>query len=143
MEDDVSSQQQVLTFCHLCPGRCSRKATVENGKIIDFDRDLESGFFTEWCPPKKGAAVPEILNHPDRIKYPLRRKGAKGAGQWERISWDEALDTIAQRFSKIKEEDGPECVAFGLGEVKGLEFAFAQRFASVFGTPNVVTPGSI
>ena len=139
----MNSQHQVLTFCHLCPGRCSRKATVENGKLIDFDRDLESGFPTEWCPPKKGAAVPEIFDHPDRLKYPLKRKGAKGSGQLERISWDEALDTIARRFSKIKEEDGPECVAFGLGEVKGLEFAFAQRFASVFGTPNVVTPGSI
>jgi anaerobic selenocysteine-containing dehydrogenase len=139
----MNSRQETLTFCHLCSGRCSRKATVENGKLIDWDRDLESGFPTEWCPVKKGASVVEILNHPDRLKYPQKRVGKKGGGEWQRISWDEALDTIAERFGKIKEEFGPESVALGLGEVKGMEFAFAQRFASVFGTPNIVTPGSI
>jgi anaerobic selenocysteine-containing dehydrogenase len=98
---------------------------------------------TEWCPVKKGASVVEILNHPDRLKYPQKRVGKKGGGEWERISWDEALDTIAGKFKQIKDELGPESVAFGLGEVKGMEFAFAQRFASVFGTPNIVTPASI
>ncbi len=139
----MDSRRETLTFCHLCSVRCSRKATIENGKLIDWDRDLESGFPTEWCPVKKGASVVEILNHPDRLRYPQKRVGKKGGGEWKRISWDEALDTIAERFRKIKEENGPESVAFGLGEVKGMEFAFAQRFASVFGTPNIVTPGSI
>lgn len=139
----MNSRQEVLTFCHLCSGRCSRKATIEDGKVVDWDRDLESGLPTEWCPTKKGASVPEILNHPDRLQYPLKRVGNKGEGRWERISWNEALDTIAEKFRKIKEELGPESVAFGLGEVKGMEFAFAQRFASVFGTPNLVTPASI
>jgi anaerobic selenocysteine-containing dehydrogenase len=139
----MNARQEILTFCHLCSGRCSRKATVENGKLVDWDRDLESGLPTEWCPVKKGASVVEISNHPDRLKYPLRRKGAKGAGQWERISWDAAIDTIADRFQKIKDEHGAESVALGLGEVRGMEFAFCQRFASVFGTPNIVTPGSI
>ncbi len=139
----MDSRRETLTFCHLCSGRCSRKATIEDGKLIDWDRDLESGFPTEWCPVKKGASVVEILNHPDRLRYPQKRVGKKGGGEWKRISWDEALDTIAERFRKIKEENGPESVAFGLGEVKGMEFAFAQRFASVFGTPNIVTPGSI
>ncbi len=139
----MNSRHETVTFCHLCSGRCSRKATIENGKLVDWDRDLTSGFPTEWCPVKKGASVVEILNHPDRLKYPQKRVGKKGGGEWKRISWDEALDTIAEKFRTIKEESGPECVALGLGEVKGMEFAFAQRFASVFGTPNVVTPGSI
>ena len=139
----MTARKELYTFCHLCSGRCSRKATVENGKIVDWDRDLESGFPTEWCPTKKGASVVEIANHPDRLTHPLKRAGEKGAGQWKRISWDEALDTIAGTFARIRDEHGAESVAFGLGEVKGMEFAFAQRFASVFGTPNVVTPGSI
>lgn len=66
----------------------------------------------------------------------------KGEGKWERISWDEALDTIAEKFGEYKRSFGPESVALCLGEPKGLEFAFAQRFASVFGTPNVATPGA-
>jgi anaerobic selenocysteine-containing dehydrogenase len=92
---------------------------------------------------KKGSFVIEILNHPDRLKYPQKRVGAKGEGKWERISWDEALDTIAAKFKEIKEKYGPEYVAFGLGEPKGMEFAFAQRFATAFGTPNVATPSHI
>jgi anaerobic selenocysteine-containing dehydrogenase len=139
----MKSRKEFLTFCHLCCGRCSRKARVEDGRVVDWDLDLESGLPTEWCPKKRGSYVPEILNHPDRLKYPQKRVGGKGEGRWERISWDEALDTIAGKFKEIKEKFGPEYVAFGLGEPKGMEFAFAQRFASVFGTPNLATPSHI
>jgi anaerobic selenocysteine-containing dehydrogenase len=139
----MEARKQFFTFCHLCPGRCSRKVTVEAGKIIDWDRDVESGLPNEWCPTKKGSFVKDILTHPDRLKYPQKRVGPRGEGRWQRISWDEALDTIAERFKDIKEKYGPECVALGLGEPKGMEFAFAQRFATAFGTPNVVTPAHI
>jgi anaerobic selenocysteine-containing dehydrogenase len=115
---------------------------VEDGKVVDIVPDKESGLPNELCPVKKGRfSIPEVLHHPDRLKYPQKRVGARGKGKWERISWNEALDTIAQKLLTLKEAYGPESVAFGLGEPKGLEFAFAQRLATVFGTPNVVTPG--
>ncbi|MBI5444637.1 MAG: molybdopterin-dependent oxidoreductase [Deltaproteobacteria bacterium] len=136
------SQQEFFTFCHVCPGHCSVKATVEDGRVVDISPDKESGLPNELCPVKKGRfSIPEVLHHPDRLKYPLRRVGARGEGKWERISWEEALDTISGKLLELKAAHGPESVAFGLGEPKGLEFAFAQRLASVFGTPNVVTPG--
>lgn len=135
-------QQEFFTFCHVCPGHCAVKATLEDGKVVDIAPDRESGLPNELCPVKKGRlSIPEVLNHPDRLKYPQKRIGARGEGKWERISWDEALDTIAGKLAEVREKYGPESVAFGLGEPKGLEFAFAQRFATVFGTPNVVTPG--
>jgi anaerobic selenocysteine-containing dehydrogenase len=135
-------QQEFFTFCHVCPGHCAVKATVEDGRVVDIVPDRESGLPNELCPVKKGRlSIPEVLSHPDRLKYPLKRKGERGKGQWERISWDEALDTIAEKLLECKEQYGPESVAWGLGEPKGLEFAFAQRFATAFGTPNVVTPG--
>lgn len=136
-------REGIFTFCHLCPGRCSRKATLEAEKLVDWDRDLESGLPTEWCPMKKGSFVIEILNHPDRLKYPQKRVGPRGEGKWERISWDEALDDIAAKLKEVKGKYGPESVAFGLGEPKGMEFAFAQRFATAFGTPNVATPSHL
>ncbi len=139
----MKSREEFLTFCHLCCGRCSRKVTVEDGKIVEWDLDRVSGLPTEWCPMKKGSYVPEILSHPDRLKYPQKRVGRKGEGKWQRISWDEALDTIAAKFTEIKEKYGPEYVAFGLGEPKGMEFAFAQRFGTAFGTPNLATPSHI
>ncbi len=134
--------QEVFTFCHLCCGHCSVKAIVEDGKVVDMEPDMESGFSSEQCPLKKGRhAIPEVLYHQERLIYPQKRIGPKGEGKWQRISWDEALDTIAGQFKHIKEKFGPTAIAFGLGEPKGMEFAFAQRFATAFGTPNVVTPG--
>jgi thiosulfate reductase/polysulfide reductase chain A len=133
--------REYLTFCHVCPGHCSRKFTVEDGKITKVDRDLESGLPNEWCTYTRGRIVPEVNTHPERLKYPQKRVGAKGSGKWQRVSWDEALDTIAEKLNSYKKEYGPESVGFCLGEPKGLEFAFAQRFASAFGTPNVATPG--
>jgi len=135
-------QQEFFTFCHVCPGHCAVKAIVEEGKVIDIVPDRESNLPNEQCPVKKGRlSIPEVLEHHDRLKYPLKRVGERGEGRWERITWDEALDTIASRLLEFKEKYGPESVAWGLGEPKGLEFAFAQRFATAFGTPNVVTPG--
>lgn len=137
----MKGPKDYVTFCHVCPGHCSRKYTVEDGKITKVDRDLESGLASEWCTYTRGRIVPEVCSHQDRLKYPQKRVGAKGSGKWERISWDEALDTIAEKLNSIKKEYGPESVGFCLGEPKGLEFAFAERFASAFGTPNVATPG--
>ena len=138
----LSARQEYLTFCHLCCGHCAVKVTVADNVIVDMAPDFESGLSNEQCVFKKGRlSIPEIHSHPDRLLHPLKRVGARGEGKWERISWEEALDTIADKFRAIREESGPEYVTFALGEPHGLEFAFAQRFASVFGSPNVTTPG--
>ena len=129
------------TFCRLCFDRCSLKAAVEDGRLLQIAADKESGLKSTPCA--KGLSLPEILNHPGRLKYPQKRKGARGEGEWQQISWDEALDTIAKELKELKGKFGPESIAFGLGDPKGLELAFVQRFASVLGTPNVATPGHL
>jgi anaerobic selenocysteine-containing dehydrogenase len=63
----------------------------------------------------KGLASIENLYHPDRLKYPLKRIGKGGEGKWERTSWDEALDRIAQKLLEIKKEYGIESLAVGIG----------------------------
>jgi len=83
----------------------------------------------------------EVCSHPDRLKYPQKRVGARGEGKWQRISWDEALDMVARKLKDLKEKHGPESLAMCLGEPHQLEYAFGQRFATYFGTPNVATPG--
>jgi len=136
-------QEVIYTFCPICAGHCSAKVTVEDGKIVKWEPDYDSGLPHEPCPPFKGVANAEIATHPNRLKYPMRRVGTRGEGKWERISWVEALDTIANKMTDLKKAYGPESVAFCLGEPKALEFAFAQRLAGVFGTPNVVTPSHL
>ena len=138
----MTTQTDRITFCHVCPSHCSRKITMQDGKIIHVDMERESGFPTEWCTFTRGRILPEVCGHSDRLKYPQKRVGARGEGRWARISWDEALDTIAGRLSSYKDQFGPESVAICLGEPQGMETAFAHRFASTFGTPNVATPGN-
>src|SRR5512136_163977 len=74
-------EQELHTFCHLCPGRCARKAIVRDGKLVSMEQDWESGLPTEFCPMTKGAAIPEICHHPARLAYPQKRVGAKGEGR--------------------------------------------------------------
>jgi len=88
----------------------------------------------------KGLASPEIANHPDRLEYPLRRKGKRGAGEWERITWEEAIDGIASRLDAIRKETGPESIALGQGTGRH-HYMHTVRFANALGTPNWYEPG--
>jgi len=145
MKTEPKTREEALTFCYMCAEgfACSRKVTLEDGKIVKVGLDTESGLPTEWCPSTKGQCTPEIYYHPNRLKYPQKRVGARGEGKWERISWDEALDTIGEKLNAIKTDYGPEQVAMVLGEPKGVEIHMGYRFATVFGTPNVSTPGNV
>jgi anaerobic selenocysteine-containing dehydrogenase len=53
----------------------------------------------------------DLVYHPDRLTYPMRRDGERGSGRWRRISWDEALDEIAGRLAEIKRDHGTEAIA--------------------------------
>jgi anaerobic selenocysteine-containing dehydrogenase len=81
-----------------------------------------------------------LAYHPDRLTYPVRRAGPKASGKWERISWDEALDTIAERMMHYKEKTGAESIIMGYGTGRENE-AVIYRFANLLGTPNVLTAG--
>lgn len=138
----MKDQKQLKTFCRTCFGRCSLITTVEDRKVTRVASDNEAPIGRDGLCVK-GAALPKILNHPDRLRYPLKRRGQRGTLEWLQISWDEALDTVASKLTELREKFGSESVAIGTGDPKGLELAFAQRFASAWGTPNITTPGHI
>ncbi|MEW6142203.1 MAG: molybdopterin-dependent oxidoreductase [Chloroflexota bacterium] len=130
------------TFCPICTNHCAFRVTISEGKVVDVTGAGETGFPVNICSLHKGAAhIIGILNAPDRLKHPLKRAGKRGEGKWERISWDEALDTIAAKLVEIRDNYDPKYTAVVLNEPKGMEFAFWQRFATAYGTPNVITPG--
>jgi anaerobic selenocysteine-containing dehydrogenase len=98
------------SVCSLdCPDCCSVLVTIENGHATKLrgnpDHPVTRGFL---CG--KVAQYLEREYHPGRLLHPMRRVGPKGAGQFERITWDEALDTIAGRLRAIADEFGPESV---------------------------------
>ncbi len=81
----------------------------------------------------------ELIYHPDRVIYPLKRVGDKGEGRWSRISWVEALDIMAERFGEIKKKYGPEaiCTIRGCGHKDTASYA-SFLFSHVIGTPNLM-----
>ncbi|MBV9443381.1 MAG: molybdopterin-dependent oxidoreductase, partial [Acidobacteriaceae bacterium] len=93
-----------------CPDTCSLLVHVdENGRGTRLrgnpDHPVTRGFL---CG--KVARYLEREYHPERLLYPMLRSGAKGEGKFKRISWDEALDRIAERLRNISAEEGPEAI---------------------------------
>ena len=100
----------IRTICQSCHCECGVLVKVKDGKIVDIKGDpnhpLNRGFI---CP--KGRAQPELVHHPDRLRSPLRRVGERGGCRWEKVSWDEALDGIAEKLTQVKDTYGPESIA--------------------------------
>jgi len=82
----------------------------------------------------------QLAYHPDRLLHPLKRKGAKGEGKWEKISWDEAYEILTRKMKGFKDNFGAESIVLGYGTGRDNE-AFIYRFANLLGTPNVLTAG--
>ena len=130
-------------YCALCTAHCATIATVTDGKVVRLDADFDHPNGGVICI--KGKAAPELVYHPDRLNFPLKRTRPKGdpdAG-WQRISWDEALDDIAERLNSIRETYGPRAVALAKGTGGGTSVSDAERwlsrFLNSFGSPNWVS----
>lgn len=100
----------VLTGCpHDCPDTCSMLAFVEDGRLTRVAGNPDNPF-TRGNLCRKVAHYEERVYSPDRLLYPMRRIGRKGDGQFERISWDDAIGEIATRWKAIVHESGPEAI---------------------------------
>jgi len=128
----------VKTHCaRMDHGGCGLLVGVEDGQIVQIKGDPE-GYLNHGYTCFKGRASAERLNHPDRLKHPLKRAGKRGEGKWQQISWEEALDETAAQLLAIKEKYGAKAVGFGVGMPKGLEHFVLIRLANIFGSPNVI-----
>lgn len=94
---------------HDCPDTCSMVFEVHDGKLVGVRGNKEH-------PMTRGGLCVKLKDyekrhyHPDRLLHPMRRTGPKGSKQFERITWDEALDEIASKWKKIIDEDGPQAI---------------------------------
>ena len=95
---------------HDCPSVCALDVDLNADGTVGRVRGAKDDPYTAGVICEKVARYAERIHHPERLLHPMRRVGPKGAGQWQRISWDEALDEIARRFLAIEEEHGPESV---------------------------------
>jgi anaerobic selenocysteine-containing dehydrogenase len=129
----------VRSTCGICQAGCGVRIHVEDNRAIHIEGDPDSPI-NRGALCEKGLASLEYLYHPDRLKYPLRRKGERGSGSWERAAWDEVLDEVAETFTRIKSSCGPESLVFMSGSFKGgFDYAHLRRFANAFEAPNIAT----
>jgi len=123
----------IPTICFNCEAACGLLAYVDRttGRIQKFEGNpVHPGSRGRNCA--KGPATLNQIDDPERIRYPMRRTGKRGAGQWERVTWDEALDDIAGRIRKALVEGRPQEVMYHLGR-PGHELIYLQRVFHAWG----------
>jgi anaerobic selenocysteine-containing dehydrogenase len=138
----LATERMIRSACSLCKSCCGVLLRVLDDKVVGIEGDPENPINRgRLCI--KGQAALEFLSSPDRLKHPLKRVGKRGEGKWEQISWDEALDTVADAMISARDNYGVESVLIAKGMAKGMEDDLTMRFANAFGTPNVATPAFI
>ena len=115
------SEHSVSTVCPLdCPDACSLDATVQEGKVTVLDGSTDNPITGGYICAKV-RRFPERMYGPDRVLYPAVRKGPKGSGWFDRVSWDDALTRIADRLGAVRDEFGGEAILpYSYGGSNGL-----------------------
>ena len=135
--------QMIRTCCpaHNCGGRCMLIAHVQDGTITRLSSDDRE--YDELDDPRllacaRGKSYRRRLYHPDRLKYPMKRVGARGEGRFERISWDEALDLAAENITRVRDTygNGALHVPYGTGSYQEMNGSFlgARLFNMIGGS---------
>ncbi|MEP7216507.1 MAG: molybdopterin-dependent oxidoreductase, partial [Anaerolineaceae bacterium] len=137
------------THCVDCyPGNCPMRVYVKDGIVW---REEQSGTFQTVEPGvpdfnpmgcQKGASWSQSLYGPDRLLYPLKRVGERGAGRWNRVTWDDALTDIAEKMVDAIQEGGPSTIAHE-GTPEMATVIPTNKFFSVLGGHNLDLNGSI
>lgn len=127
--------KEYISSCTMECIHCSLIAEVQDGKIINIKGNPT--FNTQPC--LRGLSRAQWIYGKDRILYPMKRVGERGSGKWERISWDEALDTIANKMKEVKAKAGPKGFLFigGSGNFASLA---SNSVRSLFTHLGGVTP---
>jgi len=129
-------------FCTQCRSRCGCEAIITNGQLLRIEPLPSHPSGEKLCP--KGRAAAELVYHPDRLIYPMRRTSPKGMTNptWKRISWEEALDEIAGQMKRIRADYGAEQVAFSITTPSGTHMSdcisWVERFIRAYGSPNSI-----
>ena len=123
-----------------CHNGCGVLLFTKDNKLVKVEGDplnaVANGKLCMRC-----LSMPEAVNHPDRLKYPLKRGGERGEGIWNRISWDEAYDEITEKVLKIKEEFGSQSIVVVHGTGRNIGWQVPYFASACMETPNVSTFG--
>jgi DMSO reductase family type II enzyme molybdopterin subunit len=124
-----------------CAGTCAFNVYIKDGIVWREEQQAEyeaSGDAPDYGPRgcQKGLRHAKWMYGKQRVLYPMKRVGERGEGKWERISWDQATDEIADKIIDYSLEFGPESISYGSGTQMGVKlasFAGMARFANIAG----------
>jgi len=125
------------TSCVLCFNNCGLEVITEGSKIVKVRGDKENPRSKGYLC-RKGASIAYFQNNPERLRFPLKRVGDR----FDRISWDKALDEIADKLREIVQTHGPRSIAYMGGGGQGCHFetAFGLRLLNGLGSKNHYSP---
>ena len=130
------------SVCTICDIGCQVRTEAEDGvvkRVVAHDHPVLA---KNIC--FKGVAAPSIHNHPDRLRKPLKRVGERGADQWEEISYEQAMDEIAEKLKAVVNQHGPEAFAVSTsGWNTQTTHATDRRFMNLLGSPNWISGVSL
>lgn len=122
-------------ICLQCPSGCGLRIRLVNRWPVKLEGNKEYPINRgRLCP--KGQSGLQVLYDPDRIRHPMKRKGRRGEGIWEKISWDDAIGLVAQRLKRLRTEGRPHSVLFWSGRTRGHMADLISRFMEAYGSPN-------
>lgn len=129
--DKYKDTKKIPGMCQLCSTVCGVIGHVKEGRLIKIEGNPnDPNSRGRLCA--RGHAALNHLYHPERLLYPLKRVGARGEGKWKRISWDEALDEIADKLKQVRKSGRLEEFAFHQGRQRSKDAL--KRFLDAFGT---------
>lgn len=122
--------------CWECSVNCGSIVTVKNGEVVKIGPDPAHPYSKGNFCIKGIRGATGLRDHPDRLLFPMKRSGPRGGGQWARISWEEALETMADRFAEIRHAYGAKSI---VGATSGAYFSRSVVTALMMrsiGSPN-------
>ncbi len=124
--------------CTICDIGCQLHAQADSGRLAKIKPHDNPMLARNIC--FKGTAAPQIHNHPDRLRVPLKRIGERGSDNWEEISYEQAMDEIAQRLQTVVDRYGPEAFAVSTsGWNTAVTHGADRRFMNLLGSPNWIS----
>ncbi len=134
---DLARERFVNTLCPMCPGGCGLTMRVVHECAVGVRGNTDHPINRGGLCSRASTVLQDFYN-PDRLRFPLRRVGERGSGEWEQIDWDSAIGLISDKLRSIRETHGPQGLCVVSGRDRGLTQTAWRRFARAYGTPNLI-----
>ena len=142
MSEAIQTERSGYSVCTICDIGCQLRSEAKDGKLVSVRAHDHPALAKNIC--FKGVAAPDLHNHKDRIRRPLKRVGDRGADQWEEISYEQAMDEIAEKLEGVVAKHGPESLAVSTsGWNTQSTHGMDRRFMNALGSPNYISGVSL